>query len=1166
MFDDGNVNHTILPITALAFVTLKSRLLLLAGEGPYLKVFDHGTAQLLAVKQVFESQAIHGLTFSKGYGSEDEEKDAVLLIWGGRCLCTCEICEIQNGQLKVDVRFGRELKADDWILDTRFRPCPHAFDPYASVVEGIAVLITAHNVALTLDSDGAQAPFLKRITAGPRSMLYSACIEWTLEEKILVASGTVFGEVLLWSFSERALFADDGILAVSQLHHSFTGHEGSVFGVRISPKLPDVYSKDEKRLLASCSDDRTIRIWDVSALENNVASPVGKRMNKVVSEAPSDGLKDGLSESRCIATIMGHASRIWNVRFHISKKRISVLSFGEDSTAQLWELVQEPKIPGLATQKVAGQYLIHQQTYAYHSGKNIWASAVLERKRGPSTICTGGADGRVVLYDLDRGNQRPDGKAPPTSWSMEDVAVQLKVKTPDGPVDRQDLKNKDVPSKHIFESFEGQWTIERYIESALPTYPSGIFRGEATFERRSPSSNDFDEEYLYTEQGTFNAHQGLSFAATRQYVYRYERASDTVSAWFVKPDDRSSVDYLFHELGLEGTNDSNGEHNLEEMSIVKASGYHLCVDDHYSPVYIFHFQNNILRDWSLAYQAKGPQKDYVAEASYTRKTSTLGESKVLSSEETISRTIQTQNKPKYMSIIDGLESDHFKSYVWLTHGIFMVTTAQGRVIIASLMSGCGRQRELRQSGKMASELRWDMVGRFESLKSSSIMMRATPTEAVFISGNDGTIFIYDHRAKGISPIVELARKVAFLHAQKLNNEVHIVFATCLGMRVAHVTLYKKSDFRGPSDEPHPRTSLLALPDSVIVTSACYIEASQIWILGSRTGTMALYDNTSLSTEAVSEPSKLLPDVHGKDAITVIHCLPDQKADQPVHILTAGRDGHYAIHTLITYRGTSNQLEVTLTTVHRSTTPFGPNIEGAAFDPESQSLLLWGFRSKHFVVWNATKQMEAMTIECGGVHRNWSYMPRLDGGDGGSFVWTKASICHMHSQVKASHRVFQSGGHGREIKAMALSPAFGGSSEQYIATGAEDTAIRIWSIDPETGFKCRGTFTKHTTGIQQLRWSNDGNILFSAAGCEELFAWRVQTVPFIGIGAVCEAVCPPVTEERDLRIMDFCIEDAPPTFQQDSKDSKSYSISAVYSDSSLRVSHPLKSITQNTNPI
>ncbi len=464
---------------------------------------------------------------------------------------------------------------------------------------------------------------------------------------------------------------------------------------------------------------------------------------------------------------------------------------------------------------------------------------------------------------------------------------------------------------------------------------------------------------------------------------------------------------------------------------------------------------------------------------------------------------------------------------------------------------------------------WRIVGQFEALRSSSIVTHAVGSNLILLGGNDGTMSFYEKSINKVLPVMHLKAKLAFLYALKLHGDhpeiqVHVVLAVCIGIPAAYVYRFSDNDHCGDGDTSQRTT--LNLPASFIVTGSCYLPELRTWVLGSRNGVIAFYDESMSHRDSELELCILLTDVHGEDAITVIQPLPYRDGDQPSHILTAGRDGHYAVHEIVvksssTLRENSNV--ITTHTVHCSTPPFGPNIEGAAFDSQTQELILWGFRSKEFVVWNATKDMETMNVDCGGAHRNWCYNPCKDGSNGGTFVWTKASVYHVHSQTEASHRVLSSGGHGREIKSMATSPILmkdNGAKTKYIATGAEDTTIRIWSFEEQRGetgspFRCLGTFTKHTTGIQQLRWSADGSLLFSAAGCEEFFVWRVQPVPLLGIGVVCEATCPQVTDDGDLRVMDFAVTEVSryPGEHQNFTE-RGYIISIVYSDSSLRVSN------------
>ncbi|KAI4147547.1 MAG: hypothetical protein LQ341_001769 [Variospora aurantia] len=1159
MSKDLEINHVIHPITALVFIGFKSGILLLAGEGPYLKVFDHGTTRLVAVRRVFKSQAVHGITAITATASADGATVLELLIWGHRCLRLAQLRDnAAAGKPGIVIHLKEEIQADDWILDVHFSPCISTASQ-----EIDAVLVTAENAALLLcRAPRCYYPTLKPVTAGPTCTLYSACIDWTEEGRVLVASGTVLGEVLFWSFFLTALDADAKSPVSAQLLYRFTGHEGSVFGVRISPQPSGFIFGHGKRLLASCSDDRTVRIWDVSDLDGNEAFPDGILEHSELFMMSMSDETDKISAERCMATVMGHASRIWDVRFLVSNERLDIFSFGEDGTAQAWQLIPKASFEGLPSTGLNNFSLVHQRTYANHVGKNLWAGAHFRHGNGTHTIGTGGADGRIVSYDIRHGDNLLTGQHPTSRWTIEDVAAQLE-RTKTFPSTSTQLSD----SYRLFKALHGKWAIGRTIKSSLPTYPSGKFKGEATFERRPPSAEEYHDEYLYSEKGTFEADLGMTFQASRQYVYRYHSSSDVISAWFVKPDDGSTVDYLFHELQMENIRDIEDRKAFHDKLVLKARAYHLCVDDHYTPDYSFRFKDGFLDDWSLTYHVQGPQKDYIAEACYTRAAHHDDETEEHNTMVALPPSTKCNN-----SQLDDWEfrNDDIKSYVFLHGASFLATTAQGRVLRGSLDTPAGNHTEVEKSDPRP-RVSWEVIEQSEALKSSSITTKAVGSEMILLSGNNGTVFIYDIPEKKISSIIDLGRKAAYLYAQSILNrefaresdsQTHLVLATSLGRSIAHVW-----QCVGSMADDVRRLSLLALPGSFLVTSASYIEAFEMWILGSRNGKMAFYNGSQISIDNMREPRSILADIHGEDAITIIRCLREPELDQAAYIMTTGRDGYYALHTLSISRNTLERSELQFHTVHRSMPPFGPNIEGASFfeDPDQQfcNLILWGFRSTQFVVWNASKDQETMVVDCGGAHRNWSYCPAGDGGsDGGTFAWTKASVCNIHSQKHASHQVFQPGGHGREIKAMAISPpvqAVDGSINRYIATGAEDTRIRIWSFDhrhgSDTGFRCWGTWTKHTTGIQQLNWSHDRRLLFSAAGCEEFFAWRVQPVPFIDIGAVCEAICPKVTTECDLRIMDFCIQRTDSS-RPDVPDSggNTYLISLVYSNSSLR-NHP-----------
>src|SRR5207248_70666 len=101
---------------------------------------------------------------------------------------------------------------------------------------------------------------------------------------------------------------------------------------------------------------------------------------------------------------------------------------------------------------------------------------------------------------------------------------------------------------------------------------------------------------------------------------------------------------------------------------------------------------------------------------------------------------------------------------------------------------------------------------------------------------------------------------------------------------------------------------------------------------------------------------------------------------------------------------------------------------------SGELHIWGFRGTRFVVWNESKQLEILSVECGGAHRSFTYTPQAstnsrplstEVNDGaGAFVYTRASRCKTYLQKGNLFQKVQVFGHGREIKACASAFANG----------------------------------------------------------------------------------------------------------------------------------------------
>jgi hypothetical protein len=162
----------------------------------------------------------------------------------------------------------------------------------------------------------------------------------------------------------------------------------------------------------------------------------------------------------------------------------------------------------------------------------------------------------------------------------------------------------------VFRGLQGAWLIQRRIASRTAT-PGGTFSGTAHFHPRTPMDATYAAEYLYVEEGTFSMDTGLSFPASRRYIYRYNEASDKITSWFVA-EDNESVGALFNtwDFWHPSTEGLDGGW--------RAQGSHWCDPDTYKNDCEFRFNGARLDRFGITYQAKGPNKDYSHESWYER--------------------------------------------------------------------------------------------------------------------------------------------------------------------------------------------------------------------------------------------------------------------------------------------------------------------------------------------------------------------------------------------------------------------------------------------------------------------------------------------------------------------------------------------------------------------
>ena len=157
--------------------------------------------------------------------------------------------------------------------------------------------------------------------------------------ELILASGTVFHEIILWNVVDDTddLDLPVQIVITRQETHRLKGHQGVILSVQ--------FSKDGTSL-GSTSDDRSVRLWKYS---DNVWN--------------------------CVWVSWGHSARVWSIAF----SSVGLISTAEDASARIWNLEN-------------GEQLGLIRSYTCQS---LWRVAVFE-----NWVLIGGNDGSAKLFDL----------------------------------------------------------------------------------------------------------------------------------------------------------------------------------------------------------------------------------------------------------------------------------------------------------------------------------------------------------------------------------------------------------------------------------------------------------------------------------------------------------------------------------------------------------------------------------------------------------------------------------------------------------------------------------------------------------------------------------------------------------------------------------------------
>ncbi|KAF9330500.1 WD repeat-containing protein 6 [Linnemannia elongata] len=369
----AQVVHLTTPVTSLAY---HDNDILLSGQGPYLKATLISTAETLRCIHLGQDWKIHRIVMANIQRISESIEARLLMVFGAKSLRVLRLCVDRSSESNSPCARFQTLwnipHFKDWIVDaqwlwnkadlpgehptTRSSLRPPVTAPPTSIAIGYAhnfieiyqlpqdpftiSLETSDN--LLTDDNISSFPVVYSVQSEEHCTLFCGRFHNNTLEDLWFASGTVFCHALLWK-----VYHDGGVEA--PVANSLIGHEGILFGIRWS---------DDGKAVCTVSDDRSIRIWDITHPTNITHT-----------------------------THFGHTARVWDCQI-VGPYLISI---SEDASCRVW---RNPLLTNAAETDDASDCLA---CWEGHEGKSAWGVAVSDH----GVVATGGGDGGIHLWRLD---------------------------------------------------------------------------------------------------------------------------------------------------------------------------------------------------------------------------------------------------------------------------------------------------------------------------------------------------------------------------------------------------------------------------------------------------------------------------------------------------------------------------------------------------------------------------------------------------------------------------------------------------------------------------------------------------------------------------------------------------------------------------------------------
>ncbi|XP_052225658.1 WD repeat-containing protein 6-like isoform X3 [Dreissena polymorpha] len=314
------------PVTALSCLADH----LLTGIGSNVWVYNISDGKVLQTLSVLPAGVVHGFRPARC--------ESRVCVYGQKTLRLLNVLP-SSGHLQCA---GPKLELPDWIWD-------------AAWIQGANQMCLAlgHNVVVTVDIQTLQV--ISSVHCTEKCILYCGRFLSTYQDCVVLAAGTVFNQVVLWS-PQVAMVAGDNR---AEPFHRLTGHQGVIF---------NVCYRGDLGFICSVSDDRSVRLYRVQ-----FSSPLCDRCGGGASPCVHDWVS---METQLQHALYGHSARVWDARLLSS----CLVTIGEDSTCCIWSYEGR---------------MIHK--FKGHKGKSIWSVCI---DKGEKLVFTSGGDHSVRAWSL----------------------------------------------------------------------------------------------------------------------------------------------------------------------------------------------------------------------------------------------------------------------------------------------------------------------------------------------------------------------------------------------------------------------------------------------------------------------------------------------------------------------------------------------------------------------------------------------------------------------------------------------------------------------------------------------------------------------------------------------------------------------------------------------